>query len=296
MKTMAQRILALTFLLVSAIQADGFAQTSGTVTGVVTEAGSQRPLASAQVYLQSNRIGTTSNNVGRYVLANVPAGSVTIRVELIGYTIAERTVTVPAGGTVVHNVSLQVRAIALDEIVATGTASATEKRKLGNTMAVVDGRKLAEVAPIRDFTEMLQGRSAAVAILPTTGTVGSGASIRIRGITSVTQTNKPLIYIDGVRADDSSLALSVGGVEPSRLTDINPYDIRAHRDRKGRRGHDVVRHCGFERRGADLHEARQDRTCPLDCRRRARGRAAVDRSHARQTLDSVCRSHRVPRA
>ena len=41
----------------------------------------------------------------------------------------------------------------------------------------------------------------------------------------MTQTNKPLIYIDGVRADDSSLALSVGGVEPSRLTDINPYDI-----------------------------------------------------------------------
>ena len=39
MKTMAQRILALTFLLVSAIPADAFAQTSGTVTGVVTKRG-----------------------------------------------------------------------------------------------------------------------------------------------------------------------------------------------------------------------------------------------------------------
>src|SRR5688500_14206400 len=213
MKTIAQRILALSFVLVSAIPADTFAQAAGSVTGVVTEAGSQRALAGAQVYLQSNRIGTTSNNEGRYVLTNVPAGSVTIFVELIGYGIAERTVTVQSGERAVLNVSLQVRAIALDDIVATGTASATEKRKLGNTMAVVDARKIAEAAPIRDFTEMLHGRSAAVAILPTTGTVGSGASIRIRGITSVTQTNKPLIYIDGVRADDSSLALSVGGVE-----------------------------------------------------------------------------------
>ena len=225
MKTIAQRILALSFLLVSALPADVFAQAVGSVTGIVTEAGSQRALAGAQIYLQSNRVGTTSNNEGRYVLTNVPAGSVTIFVELIGYGTAERTVTVQSGERAVLNVSLQVRAIALDDIVATGTASATEKRKLGNTMAVVDARKIAEAAPIRDFTEMLHGRSAAVAILPTTGTVGSGASIRIRGITSVTQTNKPLIYIDGVRADDSSLALSVGGVEPSRLTDINPYDI-----------------------------------------------------------------------
>jgi TonB-dependent SusC/RagA subfamily outer membrane receptor len=225
MKTTARWMFALWFLSLCALTSDAFAQSTGSVTGVVTEAGSQRALAGAQVYLQGTRIGSTSNNLGRFVIPNVPAGPVTIRVELIGYGVVDRTVTVQAGEAAVVNVALQVRAIALDEIVATGTASATEKRKLGNTLAVVNAKSIAEVAPIRDLTEMLQGRSAAVSILPTTGTIGAGASIRIRGITSVTQTNKPLIYIDGVRADDSSLGLSVGGVEPSRLTDINPHDI-----------------------------------------------------------------------
>lgn len=202
-----------------------FDQAVGTVTGLVLEVGSQRPLAGAQVVIVGTGIGGMTNNQGRYVIANVPAGEVRVRVELIGYGEMERTTTVRAGEPVNLDFRLQERAIALEELVATGTASATERRKIGNTLAVLDASKVAEVAPIRDLTEMLQGRSAAVAVLPTTGTVGTGASIRIRGITSVSQTNKPLIYIDGVRADDSSLGLSVGGAEPTRLTDINPHDI-----------------------------------------------------------------------
>jgi TonB-dependent SusC/RagA subfamily outer membrane receptor len=197
----------------------------GTVTGLVTSAGRERPLAGAQVLVVGTGIGGVTNNQGRYLLANVPDGEATVRVELIGYAMSEATVTIRPGETAVLDLELQERAIALDEVVATGTAQATERRKLGNTLAVLDAAKVAELAPIRDFTELLQGRSAAVTVLPTTGTVGTGASIRMRGITSVSQTNKPLIYIDGVRADDSSLALSVGGASPTRLTDINPHDI-----------------------------------------------------------------------
>jgi TonB-dependent SusC/RagA subfamily outer membrane receptor len=200
-------------------------QQTGAVTGTVMQTGSERPLAGAQVVVVGTGIGTVTNNQGRYLLQNVPAGEFRVRVELIGFGEVESAATVRAGETAVVDFALQERAIALDELVATGTASATERRKIGNTLAVLDAAKVAEVAPIRDLTELLQGRSAAVAVLPTTGTVGTGASIRIRGITSVSQTNKPLIYIDGVRADDSSLGLSVGGAEPSRLTDINPHDI-----------------------------------------------------------------------
>jgi TonB-dependent starch-binding outer membrane protein SusC len=198
---------------------------AGSVTGIVMEAGSQRPLAGAQVLVVGTGIGGVTNNQGRYLLTNVPDGEARLRVERIGYAVTTATVMVRPGETAVLDFALQERAIALDQVVVTGTASATEKRKIGNTLAVLDATKVAEVAPIRDFTELLQGRTAAVTILPTTGTVGTGASIRMRGITSVSQTNKPLIYIDGVRADDSSLALSVGGAEPTRLTDINPHDI-----------------------------------------------------------------------
>ena len=212
-------------VLPSARLAEPGVQTVGTVTGTITEAGSQRALAGAQVYVPDIGIGGLSNNQGRFVLLSVPEGETTIRVELIGYGTAEETVTVASGQTTVLNFALQVRAIALEELVATGTALATERRKVGNTLSVLDASKLQEEAPITDFTQLLQGRSPAVTVLPTTGTVGAGASIHIRGVTSVTQTNKPLIYIDGVRADDSSNGISVGGVSPTRLTDINPSDI-----------------------------------------------------------------------
>ncbi|MGH7555000.1 MAG: TonB-dependent receptor domain-containing protein, partial [Longimicrobiales bacterium] len=225
MRIATRWVPALMFLLICASWAPLHAQTTGSVTGVVTDAATQRPLAGVQFSVPGTTLGGTSNNQGRFVLANLPVGEATIRIEFIGYSSVQRRVTVRAGEATVLDLALQVRAIALDEIVATGTAQATERRKIGNTLAVLDASKLAEVAPIRDFTELLQGRSAAVTILPTTGTVGTGASIRMRGITSVTQTNKPLIYIDGVRADDSSLALGVGGAEPTRLTDINPHDI-----------------------------------------------------------------------
>ncbi len=200
-------------------------QTVGAVTGSITESGSRRELAGAQVYVPGTGVGGLSNNQGRFVLTNVPDGEVTIRVELVGYGTEERTVTVVSGQTAVLDFELQVRAIALEELVATGTASATERRKIGNTLSVLDASKLQEDVPVTDFTQLLQGRSAAVTVLPTGGTVGTGGSIHIRGITSVTQTNKPLIYIDGVRADDSSDGLSVGGASPTRLTDINPSDI-----------------------------------------------------------------------
>lgn len=201
------------------------AQAVGSVTGVVTEAGTQRPLAGVQVFLPGSGVGGLSNNQGRFVLLNAPAGSAVIRVEMIGYAPGEQTITITAGESTQVNFSLQPRAIAMNEIVATGQALATERRQIGNTLAVVDASRLAEVAPIRDFTEMLAGRSPGVSVLTNNGTVGTGGQILIRGVTSVTQTNKPLIYIDGIRADDSSSGLSVGGATPTRLTDINPHDI-----------------------------------------------------------------------
>lgn len=197
----------------------------GTVTGTVVDAATRRPLASAQIFVVGSALGTLTNNTGRFLIPNVPDGTVRLRAQLIGYGIAEQEVVVTDGQTVTVTFELRQEALALDEVVVTGAAGATSRRRVGNTLATVNAADLVAKSPVLNFTELIQGRATGVAMLPTGGTVGTGGSIRIRGLTSVTQSNNPLIYIDGVRMDISSVGAGVGGQQPTRLTDINPNDI-----------------------------------------------------------------------
>jgi TonB-linked SusC/RagA family outer membrane protein len=201
---------------------------TGTIVGTVTESGSQRALESAQVFIPGTGIGTLTNAAGRYLLLNVPAGEVTIRAEIVGYRAAEQTVTVVADESVVADLSVAQTAIALDQIVVTGAGQATEIRKLGNTIATIDSDDLEE-KPITSLSEILTGREPGMIGLPSSGLTGEGAQFRIRGSASLSQSNEPIIYVDGVRVDRAGgfgegVDAGTAG-EPSRLDDINPAAI-----------------------------------------------------------------------
>ena len=99
-------------------------------------------------------------------------------------------------------------AIALDEIVVTGTGIATEKRKFGNTIATLDVSTLDD-APIINFSQLLAGREPGVVVLPSSGWTGEGAQIRIRGSASLSQSNEPIVYVDGIRVDRSAAGPSM---------------------------------------------------------------------------------------
>src|ERR671925_122351 len=60
-------------------------QSTVTVTGRVVDARTNRPLEAVQVYVEEARTGTTTDRDGRYVLENLPAGEVTLAVQMIGY-------------------------------------------------------------------------------------------------------------------------------------------------------------------------------------------------------------------
>jgi hypothetical protein len=87
----------------SQARASAGAATRGALTAVVqghvVEAGTFRPLNGAQVTIPGTEIGTLADAEGRYRLAGVPAGDVTVRVQLIGYAAAEQSVTVGSGET-----------------------------------------------------------------------------------------------------------------------------------------------------------------------------------------------------
>ena len=205
--------------------APSVAAQTGTVIGTVTDAASARPLESAQVYVEGASVGTLTNSSGRFVLVGAPAGDQTVTVDLVGYRSASQTVTVAAGQTATVNFSISVTAIALDQIVVTGTGVATERRKLGNSIASVDVASL-ENTPITSFSDVLQGREAGVVGLPGGGDTGASGRIRIRGSASLSQSNEPIVYVDGVRIDrGSGGSWGAGQAQTRRIDDIDPNSI-----------------------------------------------------------------------
>ena len=88
----------------------------------------------------------------------------------------------------------------------TGTAGATERRKLGNTLATIDASRITETAPLVSVDQLIEGRTAGVNMITTQGNVGSAGQIKIRGTKSASLSTDPIVYIDGVRvnSDDRS--------------------------------------------------------------------------------------------
>ena len=198
---------------------------TGQIVGQVRDASSQRPLEAVQVFIQGTSVGALTNAAGRFLLLNVPAGEQEVTAEIVGYRVTRRTIVVEAGEAVTLDFNLEQTAIQLDQIVVTGAGVATERKKLGNTIASIDASAL-ENAPITDFSQMIAGREPGVVALPSSGYTGEGARIRIRGSSSLSQLNEPIVFIDGIRVDNGAVNIGAGGQgSASRLDDIPPESI-----------------------------------------------------------------------
>ncbi len=221
----AVRNLAIAFAFAAFSAVGVAAQNTGTVTGQVRDASTLAPLAGAQVSVEGTGIGGLVNNVGRFLLLNVPAGTQTLNVTIIGYSAGSQTVNVTAGGTATVEFNLREQALSLEGVVVTGTAGQARRREVGNSIESVGASDIA-VAAITDVSNVLQGRAAGVSITGTDGQVGAGSEIRIRGNSSISQSNRPLIYIDGVRMENGSLMQADEGAAGTMAIDgINPNDI-----------------------------------------------------------------------
>jgi TonB-dependent SusC/RagA subfamily outer membrane receptor len=199
---------------------------AGSITGrVFTEAGV--PLADAHVSLVGTQRGTLSNARGSFLIPNVPAGARQVQVTILGYRTLTQTVQVEAGSTATIDFHLATSAISLDEIVVTGQATSASRREIGTSIASIDVGAL-ESAPVQTMSQLLQARAPGVNVLPGGGKSGQGTRIVLRGAASVSQSNEPLIYVDGVRIDKSSadgISTTTSGASWSGLDDINPDDI-----------------------------------------------------------------------
>jgi TonB-linked SusC/RagA family outer membrane protein len=203
---------------------------TGTVTGVVTSPTGE-PIVGAQVLIVGTQRGTVTNARGTFILARVPAGARQVRVVSLGYRSETQAVQVTDGGTATVEFRLEVSAVALDELVVTGTVGGTERRAIGNVVSNIRASDVVEIAPIRDVQSLINARAPGVVITPGTGQVGSGSQIRIRGSSSVSLNNTPLLYVDGVRVNNAQNSgpnvQAFASQVISRLNDFNPDDIES---------------------------------------------------------------------
>ncbi len=201
---------------------------TGTIRGKVTEASSGRGLPDAQIQVVGTRVGALSQASGEYVMTAVPVGARVVQIRRIGFQPINRTVQVLAGGSVTVDAALSVSAINLSEVVVTGTASPTEKRRVGTSIATVDSTVVSKAQAVT-VDQALQGKIAGAQISQNSGGPGGGGiSVRLRGTNSFIAGSDPLYIIDGVIVDNGSAQLAdLGGRSnpQNRLADINPADI-----------------------------------------------------------------------
>ena len=191
-------------LVLSSVLAYG--QDVMTVTGTVTDSSNGLPVPFASIQLKDTMTGASTDGDGNFSL-DVPSDGVLI-FSSIGYV----TVEVPVSGTAVLNVQLAPDTEMLEETIVVAYGTATRSSFTGSASAV-DSDKLAERS-VANVTSALSGQMAGVQVVQTSGKPGSGASIRIRGMGSMSASNNPLYILDGVPYDGS-------------IENINPADIES---------------------------------------------------------------------
>jgi TonB-linked SusC/RagA family outer membrane protein len=217
-----------------ALPAGATAQTQqGTISGTVIDQASGQPISGARVGVVGATFVTQTNAEGRYTLGRIPTGTVTLRVSAIGYAAATPSVSVAAGEIVAQNVALRLQPFSLDEVVVTATGDAP-KREVPHAVNTVHADSVISTGPIANMSDLLGARVPGVEVLPSAIT-GGGARVRIRGTNSLSLSNEPIYYIDGIRMESSvnSSSIGIGGTNPSRVNDINPEEIESYDVVKG---------------------------------------------------------------
>jgi TonB-dependent SusC/RagA subfamily outer membrane receptor len=104
--------------------------------------------------------------------------------------------------------------------------SQQSSRSQGASMGVIDSAMVA-TSFARTLSELLEARVPGVSVMRSSGIVGGGSRVRLRGATGIFATREPIVIIDGVRVDATQNApgLSIGGQQPSRLDDIDVDQI-----------------------------------------------------------------------
>jgi len=195
----------------AAVALPSFAQQL-TVKGKVTDASDGTTLPGVTIVVKNTTTGTVTDINGNYSIT-VPKGS-TLAFSFVGYQTQEFVIETSQ----TLNVALSPTITSLSQILVIGYGQVKKGDATGSITAVTtqDFNRGSITNPI----ELMAGKTAGVQIVTNSGAPGAGATIRIRGGSSLSASNDPLFVIDGVPIDNTSI---YGTRDP--LSTINPNDI-----------------------------------------------------------------------
>jgi TonB-linked SusC/RagA family outer membrane protein len=200
---------------------------NATLVGKVTDAATSAPISGASVLIGGTTLVSVTNDAGEYSIANVRPGLVTVSVQRIGYQAKGDTVRLAPGARVTKDFTLSATVSRLSEVVVTGVTGDTRRAAQAAVVATISASDVVRNAPISNVNELLQSRLPGVSVNAASGSVGTSRQIRIRGASSISLSNQPLIFIDGIRVSEAQNSLNVGGQVTDRLNDLNPDDIES---------------------------------------------------------------------
>ncbi|GAA6257660.1 TonB-dependent receptor [Bacteroides sp. f07] len=205
------RLKALLTLLVGLFLSIGAFAQQIAVKGHVKDTTGE-PVIGANVLVKGTTNGTITDFDGNFML-NVPKDAI-LSVSFVGYKSAE----VKAASTVM--VTLEDDSQVLDAVVVIGYGSVKKNDMTGSVTAIKPDKL--NKGLITNAQDMMTGKIAGVSVVSKGGAPGEGATIRIRGGSSLTAENDPLIVIDGLAMDNKGVK---GLANP--LSMVNPNDIES---------------------------------------------------------------------
>ncbi|WP_405198256.1 SusC/RagA family TonB-linked outer membrane protein [Christiangramia sp. LLG6405-1] len=207
MRTLIKSTLFLLFMLPMSF----FAQ--NTVSGNVTETATGLPVPGVNVIVQGTSNGTTTDFDGNYTISNISNEDILV-FSFLGFVSQQ----IPFEGQSTIDITLDEDSATLDEVVLIGYGATSEQDATGAVEKISSEtfNQGAVVAP----EQLIAGKSAGVQITPGGGAPGQGGTIRIRGGSSLSASNDPLIVVDGIPLDQRGVAGS-----RNALNSINPNEI-----------------------------------------------------------------------
>ena len=177
------------------------------VSGNVTDASTGEPVPYVSIHLEGSMTGTNSDNEGHYSISAPHDG--TLVFSSIGY----KTTKVAIASSGIIDVVLHPDSEYLDETIVVAYGTATRSSFTGSASMV--GAEAIEARTVTDVTSALAGTAPGVQVISSSGDpASSGATIRIRGIGSMSASNAPLYIVDGMPYDGS-------------ISEINPNDVES---------------------------------------------------------------------
>lgn len=183
------------------------------ISGKVEASDDGLGLAGASIIFKGTNIGANADADGKFSVT-IPGDGILV-VSYVGFLIKE----IPIGNQTQFDIKLEADTRQLSEVVVTAFGIEREKKALGYTVQEVKGSALTE-SRSTNVANALSGKIAGVRV-QSNGGPGSGSTIQIRGASSVSGNNQPLIVIDGVPMEQTANKTWGGGI-----SEVNPDNIK----------------------------------------------------------------------